>query len=91
MSKLEQVARAIDPSTWANWDNWCVLKGYTATEAAEEYAASPSLHKSLDRARAALEAIRVPDEGMRIAGAHALDIRPSEAATVFTAMGQRGE
>lgn len=64
MTKVEEVARAIDPSTWGNWDNWVRLKGYSDAEKAEEYAASPSLHKSLERARAAIEAMRGPTDAM---------------------------
>jgi hypothetical protein len=52
---IELVARAIDPTTWENWDNWIAMKGYTPEEAAEEFARSLSLHKSLSRAEDAFD------------------------------------
>ncbi len=32
MDKLEQVARAIDDATWANFDNYAKLKRWTEAE-----------------------------------------------------------
>jgi len=57
MNTTEIIARATDPVTWLNWDNWIGLKGYTEAEAAEEFARSPSLIASLGRAECALEAL----------------------------------
>lgn len=67
MNMIERVARAIDPSTWENWDNWIRLKDFTEAEAAEEFARSPSLHKSLARAADAIDAMREPSREMMTA------------------------
>lgn len=62
---VERVARAIDPSIWANWDYWTISKAYNDAEKAEEFAASPSLRGSLEKARIAIEAMREPTDEMR--------------------------
>lgn len=61
---VEKMARAIDPSQWGNFDGYCSLKGFNNEERAEELDASPSLQSSLDRALAALAAMREPSPHM---------------------------
>ena len=60
MTKLEAVARAIDPEVWGKTPEYKAIK------------------KSLDRARAALMAMKGPTEKMVLAGVYGTD---DDAAT----------
>lgn len=67
MTALEKIARAIDPADWSRWDDYCGLKGYTPEEAKEEFSRASSLHRSLARAEAAIDAIEVDDARVEVA------------------------
>ena len=78
MSKLEQVAEAL---FWSQ----------VAAEEREvlgpwEFVREEIKAKYRAMARAAIEAMKGPTPEMRVAGAHAADIKPSTAAAIFDAM-----
>lgn len=69
MNTLEKMARAIDPGAWMNLEAYVKIKGYSIEEVKR---ASASVQLSLDRALAALKAIREPSEAAQTAGASTL-------------------
>jgi hypothetical protein len=71
---IEKVARAIDPEGWAYHEVYLKIKEADAEMAKEFRDRSVRIQRSLERARAAMEAMRdgYPPEHMIIAGHEAL-------------------
>lgn len=67
MQKVEEVARAIDPAIFRWRDDmyaYCIRQGDSEEEARDIIDRTYPLHKTFDRARAAIEAMRGPTPEM---------------------------
>lgn len=74
---IERAARAIDPTGWDTFDDYCRLKQYDASELADLRARSGRVQLSLASARRAIAAMREPTPHMYIKGGVAIsDVRP---------------
>lgn len=68
-SKVEQVARAIDPSAFRQFESmrdYCLRSGDSADMAIEtaQWAHGTQIDEAMEKARAAIEAMREPTEAM---------------------------
>lgn len=68
MNMRERIARAIDPSYWESFDQYCAAKEWSPAEIAEERAESRGVKASLSRADAVLAAMAGPTKAMIEAG-----------------------
>lgn len=68
MTKIEEIARAIDPAAWESLEVYIRMKGYDDPfEIQNLKLKNISIARSMTRARAAVEAMREPTEAMALA------------------------